>query len=554
MEKKGSLFFLFLILLIATFLRLAWIGKIPSGVTGDEIQQGYTGYSILKTGHDEWGDFLPINPRSFGDYKPPLYAYSTILPEMFLGLNIVAVRLPSAIAGILTVFVTYLLAQELFKNKVVSLLAAFFLSISTWHVFYSRVGWESNLGLFLSVLGLYLFIKSFQKQSFIIWSALSWGLALFTYHSYKVFIPLLVLAVIFFYRNQLLKINRSKFLAGALLFTFFVLLTAYSFVFAGGGNRASSESIYNQGYVSNLRDIQVEDTLPNPWNRVINNRIDFLVTQALQNYLGYFSTTFLTSPFRSDSTLFNIPGKGVSGIWLVPFWVLIGFILGLYYMIKEKIPGWQVILAWIFFSPIPASLTQNYMHAQRSESLLYVFPLLASFGTYRFLIYIKNIRYKIILGLAVVWLVLWGFIKDTDFYLFHEFQRPLGGMKYGYQQVVDYVIAHQSSYSKIIFTKSNSEPQAFVAFYSRMDPKYYQSQSQDWKYFETDGLAFLDMIDFSLGKYTFKNIDWNKDSKVKNALIVGTSDEIPANIPLKFTYTYDPAKVYWEIVDTNNLK
>ena len=54
---------------------------------------------------------------AFGDYKPPGYIYAAAPLVKILGLNEFSVRVPSMIAGILMVLVTYLLVQELFRKK-----------------------------------------------------------------------------------------------------------------------------------------------------------------------------------------------------------------------------------------------------------------------------------------------------------------------------------------------------------------------------------------------------------------------------------------------------
>ena len=152
-------FLLIAIFLIASLTRLLYLEQFPNGFTGDEAQQGYSAYSILKTGKDEWGQVLPIFPRGFGDYKPPLYTYLTIPSVAVFGLNIFAVRLPSALIGILTVGFIYLLTKELFKNKTIAVWAAFLLAINPWHIQLSRTAFEGNAGILFFVIGLWLFLK-----------------------------------------------------------------------------------------------------------------------------------------------------------------------------------------------------------------------------------------------------------------------------------------------------------------------------------------------------------------------------------------------------------
>ena len=100
------------ILVIAALLRLWNLNNIPPALTPDEASLGYNAYSILRTGRDEYGKFLPIIFKSFGDYKPGLYVYLTIPFVATLGLNEWSVRLPSAISGILTVYLVYLITKS----------------------------------------------------------------------------------------------------------------------------------------------------------------------------------------------------------------------------------------------------------------------------------------------------------------------------------------------------------------------------------------------------------------------------------------------------------
>ena len=134
---------LFLIILFGAFLRLFDLGKNPPGLYWDEVSLGWNAYSILKTGMDEHGRFFPLDTfYAFGDYKPPAYVYASVPTIALFGLNEFAVRLPSALAGIGLILVTYFLTEELFNRKAISLLSAFLISISPWSITLSRVAFE----------------------------------------------------------------------------------------------------------------------------------------------------------------------------------------------------------------------------------------------------------------------------------------------------------------------------------------------------------------------------------------------------------------------------
>ena len=76
------------IITLSIFLYLYNLGNFPGGMVRDEAALGYNSFSILQTGRDEHGQFLPINLESFGDWKLPLYSYLSTLPIKFLGLTI----------------------------------------------------------------------------------------------------------------------------------------------------------------------------------------------------------------------------------------------------------------------------------------------------------------------------------------------------------------------------------------------------------------------------------------------------------------------------------
>src|SRR3989338_10245063 len=104
---KKRIFLLILILAIAAILRFYRLGSIPASLYSDEADQLYNAYSVLTTGKDEHGQFLPVSFRSFGDWKPPLQTYLMLPFIALLGSTETAARLPSSILGTGTIFLTY---------------------------------------------------------------------------------------------------------------------------------------------------------------------------------------------------------------------------------------------------------------------------------------------------------------------------------------------------------------------------------------------------------------------------------------------------------------
>src|SRR3990170_6013438 len=171
-----NLLFAILIVVIASFLRFFSISTNPPSLTWDEASWGYNAYSLGIDGRDEFGRFLPLTYlESFGDFKPPVYAYLSVLPVKLLGLNEFSTRFASAFFGILTVLLTYFLVRKIFPraSPLLALLSAGVLTISPWHILLSRAAFEANVATFFIVLGTYLFLLSLEKRWFLPASVLS---------------------------------------------------------------------------------------------------------------------------------------------------------------------------------------------------------------------------------------------------------------------------------------------------------------------------------------------------------------------------------------------
>ena len=110
-------FLLFSIFLLGFILRFWQLGVNPPSLDWDEVSLGYNAYSLLKTGKDEYGTFMPLSIRSFGDFKPPLYTYLTIPVVSIFGLNEFSTRFISALFGSLSVVIGYFLIKELFPKR-----------------------------------------------------------------------------------------------------------------------------------------------------------------------------------------------------------------------------------------------------------------------------------------------------------------------------------------------------------------------------------------------------------------------------------------------------
>lgn len=516
---------LILIISLGAFLRLINLGSLPNSYTPDELSQGYTAYSILQTGKDEWGSSNILNLRSFGDYKPPLQTLLMIPSIKIFGLTPFAVRFPNAFLSIFTIFLTYLIAVYLFKNKNIGLLSALFMAVSPWSLPMSRIALEANVVVFIISLATYLFLKAANTKNFFLFiiSIIFFGFSLFTYHSAKIFTPLYLL-ILFFYQ----KIYRQKIFTIILISIFSLsFIFHYQTTHQIKSSRTNDIAIFNptDGWrgVSNNQYEMSQNGLPYLVVKTFYNKIVYLGEIITQNYLSYFSPQFLITQGAGETTYGMIPGFGVLGI--IPTF---GLILLFYLIIKNKYPEFNkslfFLLIVILIPPFISSLAKGQYSGNRVSLMMPFIQILAAAGIILFIETLPKLLEKITFYL---FLIIFSFtsLVFLQRYFFQGNQILAKGMLYGHQQAINFV-KNNSYVDQVIYSRKLSEPQAYVSFFEKIDPKLTQSESQKWLEYETKSLSFLDKLgEYKLGKYTFREINIASDKNLPNAILIGLWDE-----------------------------
>lgn len=532
------------ILLVAFLLRILFLSRFPAGFTPDEASFGFDAYSILKTGKDQWGTSFPLILKSFGDFKSPLYSYLSI-PFVFLfGLTRFAVRLPNALLGTASVYIVFLLTKELFpKKKIAAYISSFLFAVSPWHIMMSRGAFEANLTTFFLPLGIYLFFRGLKSKKYFIWSFLVFGLNLFTYHSAKFVTPIIVfLLLILFFKN--LNKKQKELKIGIGIFTLFLAGMVYT-LSLGGGSRAKEISIYN-GALEEAAKTRIEliNEGMNPiLARLAHNKYQTSLKRFFLNYKQYFSLKFLFTDGPAESTYGMMPGTGVL------YWFELPLLIGaLIYLIKRGYKEKSILLlfAWLFLAPIPASLTMGRGYAgNRSVIALPCFQILFAIGAVYLYDLLKS-RKNLGIAYSLVSLVfVGGFVKD---YFVGSPSILDKGMLSGNLEVSKW-LKENAKDREIIVSRRISEPQIYIAFENKWDPKDFQENSKSLDY-EEYGVNWVDQIpQYSLGNYLFKNIE--EEDLNSGKVLVGRPEEFSKDVvPLK-TFSYLDGTASIIVVDTN---
>ena len=194
---------LVVILALAAMVRSVNLTDNPPGFFGDEASIGVDAFLLLTTGRDEHGAHFPIFFRSLGDYKLPIFVYGAIPLVAIWGLTEQAVRLTATVFGVLTVISIFLLTRALFNDKA-ALASAFLLSITPWHIHYSRTGFELISLPFVLTTGLFLFFMALRNQLLLPLAGVVFGLSFYTYRAAWLTVPLVLVGVMLLYRKEVL--------------------------------------------------------------------------------------------------------------------------------------------------------------------------------------------------------------------------------------------------------------------------------------------------------------------------------------------------------------
>ena len=112
----------------------------------------------------ERGKPVLINGYTTGLFQSFQYWLSALFAGIF-GLNEFALRLPSVVFGVLTIWAAYLLGEKLFNRKV-GLLAAFFITFLRIEILWSRQARPYQALQFLLLLGAYFIYKLVEEKKF----------------------------------------------------------------------------------------------------------------------------------------------------------------------------------------------------------------------------------------------------------------------------------------------------------------------------------------------------------------------------------------------------
>lgn len=474
-----------LILLWALAVRVAYLDKSPVSVSQDEASLGYTSYSILKTGRDEYGQFLPLNFRSFGDFKPALYSYLSI-PFIYLwGLNQTTVRLVSVLAGVASLAAFYKIFELFNKNYWQNVMVLGIMALAPWNWHYSRIALETNLSAAIFAWGGYCFLVKKQGPGTILLALSAYG-----YHSARVAGPMfLVLWLGWRYiRKQKVEWKWLVVLIGLLLP---LVLTGKS---SDSLARFKSESVWR------MAPFAPEEVFG---KQLTVNSLYFFGVLTTGKIAGLLSpTNFTTSfyPWVKESVQYVAEFNALGGIFII--FLIIGIREVFLFIRQEKI---QILILWLAAATVPVLATWNWFHLLRMLPGMMVLQIVIGLGVLKIL----NGRFRLAVGILAVWQMVYGLNSEFNY---SQIQNSQNFNANGYKAGVPQVMAKIEEVDKVVVDTPDREGYIFFLFYGSIEPRLVQVEAGR-------RLAEGNYGSFNFDKFEFRTIDWERDQKMKKTIL-----------------------------------
>ena len=548
---------LLLILILSAVTRLYELGIIPPGLVDDEANKGYDAYSLLKTGRDQWGQPWPLLAfKGFGDYRSPLYTYIALPFVKLFSLTPFAIRLPSALFGVLTVLLTYFLVHELLREKLIeknrieflALASSLLLSLSPWHIGMSRMAMEVTVSVCFMVFAIIMILRSRRIEWCAYVAGVVMGLSVYIYPTNIMMVPFVFILITVFYREDIWGKYRKRIIVPIIITTLFAIpLLLYT---------STSPNVRLQ-QVNLTRDSGLVDIVNEKRGACRNNFSESLCRIAFNKYIVY-SEKFILNYFHHFSpNLLSIHGT-TSQYSILPLRGLLYivefplFLIGIFVVLKWRKPGGYFILFYLLFSAIPDSVTSDG-HYGRFFISFPTWQIIISIGLYEIYVWSKK-RLFLIVIIALLYITEVGIF--TLEYLSYFPRHYSVYSHYGYRELIKNIDSLKYTYDKIVVSSevNDAKQYIFYLFFTQYNPEQFQQEKYVERIIESNGWVRVKRIEniFFMSSLASMLLPTAHNDKV---LLIGAPNEFPKTyIPSIFSIKDKKGDELFRAVDRKDLQ
>ena len=184
------------VIFVGCFARLIHIDIYPVGLNQDEASSAYDAWSVANYGIGRNGESFPVHFIAWGSGQNALYGYLMIPFIQLFGLSNLAIRLPMALVGCISLVIFYYFMKSAFDEKK-AFVFTFIFAIFPWHLMKSRWGLESNLFPDLILWAIYaMYFGIINKKKAFVWlSGILFGISTYSYGTAYFFVPISLLLI-----------------------------------------------------------------------------------------------------------------------------------------------------------------------------------------------------------------------------------------------------------------------------------------------------------------------------------------------------------------------
>lgn len=313
------------------------------------------------------------------------------------------------------------------------------------------------------------------------------------------FTPLLMLLLIFIYRNEL---NIKKLIAPMILG--FVILLPILLGFSTQSGRLKVFSVFSYARSSEV----VANILKADNGRDLFGFHAEIIDQIrgiAHRYLNHLSPKYLFFTGDWSNLRQSIPYYGYFHLPEI-LTILIGSVI----LLRTNNQLTKLVLGWILLAIVPSALSRDIVSGVRSLPMVVPLIILSGIGLSRLKVFLIPI-------------ILLFLIYFCDLYFVHAPFFVAKDWLVGYKPALLAAQPFIDKYQKIVMTDVMGQPYIFVLFYYKIDPRLYQSSA---KLAESKNGDVGEVKTFD--KYEFRRIYWPAERGGTSTMFIGNESDLPA--------------------------
>jgi DNA polymerase III psi subunit len=527
-----------LILSVGFFLRIWKLGEVPVSLYWDEAAMLVDVKSVVQSGQDQHGrPWFQLMYPSYGDYKLPVYIWLASATALVAGVSEWSLRLPSVLAGLLTIVMAGAIARRLvflsesqpsqkaepsvvWFAQVVQLTTMAVVALSPWSILFSRTAFEGHAGQALLAVSVWLLLGSTRKWWLVGLAAGAGVLATYAYFSVRFVWPVVAVAWLSwlgwqqvrtaFNVPKLLKFVSLRLVVAVVLFGLGLIPMMRSPLYeASNAFRLGTDSVLQNEKQIAQSNVYRELAGNTPIDRVIFHRWGLTLKELLINYSDHLSLSYLF--LTGDANLRHSTTQ--DGLFLLPF--IVPFGVGLLVLATQRRTLLAVLIGWWLIALLPASVPETTPHALRSLNALVPLSLITGWGVavqFRtiWLAWEKTVHKATLPPLIQAWMItglmtvfgLWVAGSVIAFHL-HYFQvyavESAPEWQQGYREVAQTIerLRAENKASVVVLPFDDRFYLWVMAYGSYTAEDFHSWESAGWQFKQFAGIDFTGQKDWS---------------------------------------------------------